>query len=99
MDTDRKTFAWAVLRWASVLLVIGLLVGCDDDDWTGHVYPDKDHLLDDQYVGTYPSLSECRGAALAVISLLPDPTRADWECGLNCEPWAGGVLACEKTLR
>ena len=86
-----------------ILPVVGLLVialgGCGEDEWDGHVYPDKTDLLKSEYLGRYPSLAECRAAALAKISLLPIPARADYECGLNCKPSGYGVLVCEKTLR
>ena len=86
-----------------ICLSVGLLVialgGCGEDEWDGHVYPDKTNLLKSEYLGRYPSLAECRAAALAKISLLPIPARADYECGLNCKPSGYGVLVCEKTLR
>jgi hypothetical protein len=78
---------------------MALLSGCGEDEWSGHIYPDKNNLTEYEYLGIYPSLAECRAGALAKISLLPDPTQADYECGLNCEPSDYGVLVCEKTLR
>ena len=85
----------------SVCILVGataLLSGCGEDEWDGYIYPDKDDLFVYEYLGRYPSLAECRAGALAKISLLPDPARADWECGLNCEPGLG-ALVCERTLR
>jgi hypothetical protein len=83
----------------AVSLLLIALGGCGEDEWDGHVYPDKSNLLKSEYLGRYPNLAECRAAALAKISLLPIPARADYECDLNCKPHSTGLSVCEKTLR
>ena len=99
MNPDVETVTRQALRWAQALLAISLVAGCGEDEWAGYVYPNKDDLTRHEYIGVYPSLFDCRDAALAKISLLPNRTRADYECGLNCEPAGSGVSVCEKTLR
>lgn len=75
-----------------------LLGGCEEE-WDGHVYPDKSDLTHSEYIGRFQSLEECRDAALSRINRLPRPGRGDYECGLNCEPGIGGILVCEETMR
>ncbi len=66
---------------AILIGIVGVtLAGCGDE-WDGHVYPDKTDLTQSEYIGRFSSLKECRSGALARISLLHDPQRADYECG------------------
>jgi hypothetical protein len=71
------------------------------EEWRGFVYPDRFALTIHQQVGAYASLDQCRSAAQAVIRALPDPSRANYECGLNCRPQkrTDAPLICERTER
>ena len=71
------------------------------EEWRGFVYPDRNALTIHRFVGAYTSLEQCRSAAQAVIRALPDPSRADYECGLNCRSQAGVgfPMICDKTER
>ena len=73
---------------------------CSADVWTGSVYRDRLNLSADTPIGEYPSLPECRGAALAFIEAR-GWDNADYECGLNCRPFEEGIetLVCEVTQR
>ncbi len=100
MTPDLDIYPLIQRLFAVVVVIVAtvLLIGCGEE-WDGHVYPDKADLTQSEYVGRYPSLQECRAAALAKISLLRNPHGADYECGLNCKSSGYGVLICEKTLR
>ena len=86
-----------------VAVVVGLsyLFGCwEDDKWTGSVYPNKHNLTVHRKVpGEYSTLEACRAVALEMIR--DNGWRnADYECGLNCEPFGSGLInICEETLR
>lgn len=80
-------------------LLAGLLTGCFGEEWSGVVYPNKDDLTEQRYIGVFGSLEECRSAALAAIQAGALGAKADYECGLNCdgglEP--GSPMICEQT--
>lgn len=77
------------------------LVGCFEKDvWAGFVYPDKSNLSKYRVVGNFPTLDECRRAAVGLIRQ-ESWSRADFECGLNCKASRGadGPLVCKQTSR
>ena len=81
------------------LLIVLALAACSADVWTGFVYPDRTNLLVDIPIGGYPSLLECRDAALDLIEARRWDN-ADYECGLNCRPGPSfELLVCEVTRR
>ena len=79
-----------------MILILGTLTGCFQEEWSGSVYPNKNNLMNHRAVGTYTSLKQCRDAAYSLISS-SNWKNADYECGLNCR---GSIpMICEKTVR
>jgi hypothetical protein len=84
----------------ALVLTLG---GCDAIEeffgsWDGYVYLDRSDLTQHIHVGRHKTLEECRIAARRVIFQRSDPSRADYECGLNCKP-RGGINVCSRTER
>jgi len=80
-----------------------LLTGCGEA-WLGFVYPNKNNLSKYIYIGNYETLEQCRMSARWNINNLELTDKADYECGLNCEPLIKGrgldsTRVCEKTER
>ena len=83
----------------AIAVVLGLyfLFFAGEDRWSGYVYPDANNLSVHRSIGDYPTLEECRAAALGTIRA-GGWQNADYECGLNCEPHSHmGINVCEKT--
>ncbi len=71
-----------------------------EDEWRGFVYPDWSTVTIYRHVGAYTSLERCRSAAQAVIRTLPEPSRADYECGLDCRGQGDDApMICRRTER
>lgn len=90
-----------ILKTSAVALAALALLGCEQREWQGWVYPDKNNLPDDIPIGTYGSLEECRASAQNILKRLGDAdlTHGDYECGYQCKPASGGLNICEKTER
>ena len=92
-------------RWfafATVLLLAAPAWADWQDQWLAFVYPNKDDLTTHEMYGPYDSLEKCRDISLAVIYDRSLQEHADYECGLNCEPWGsdgGFPMRCETTSR
>jgi hypothetical protein len=67
--------------------------------WQAIVYPNKNDLTEDIRLGELESLEQCRAAIRDYLQARDLQERADWECGLNCKPFASDMLMCEETLR
>ena len=85
---------------AAVLGLIYWLWFGGDDVWSGYVYPDASDLMVDRFAGEFSTLEDCRQAALGMIES-NGWYNADYECGLNCEPFSPGsdLYVCEETSR
>ncbi len=88
----------------AIILALGLwyFFVLEQDQWLAFVYSNKDDLTTHEMYGPYDSLEKCRDAALAVIYDRSLQEHADYECGLNCEPWGsdgGFPMMCEVTSR
>ena len=77
-----------------------LLTGCDDTpgQWSAIVYADAQ---DSQHYLTtrgFKSLGMCRQAAREGIAALPDPSKAAYRCGFQCEvdPAHPGLNHCKS---
>lgn len=103
-----KTYSRMLGAGVAILSALSLS-GCDklgaQDQWQGWVYPDKDALVVSIPMGKFESLEQCRSSAETAIRYLEERTlagktvKADYECGLNCEPMSGGLNMCAQTLR
>ena len=73
----------------SVLLLLPLLLaGCNGDapgQWSAIVYRDAHDRSDYETTRGFQSLSMCRRAAREAIAALPEPGKAGFECGFQCE--------------
>ena len=77
-----------------------LLAGCGGDIWDGYVYPNKNDLSSHVAIGQFHTLEACRASAVGTLSLAThgNPSRGDYECGLNCKP-KDGFNVCEETTQ
>lgn len=108
VETRNKTYGRELGVSVTILSAL-LLSGCDklgnQDQWQGWVYPDKNALVVSIPMGKFESLEQCRSSAQTAIRYLEERTlagktvKADYECGLNCEPMSGGLNMCTQTLR
>jgi hypothetical protein len=80
------------------VLILGTLIGCSKEEWSGFVYPNKNDLTDHRSIGTFTSLEQCRDVAVSLMSS-SNWHNGDYECGLNCKNSSYGVLVCDQTLR
>lgn len=88
------------MRAICVMLLSIFLISCGGEKWEGFVYPNKNDLTADKYIGTYGSLESCRAAAWEMLSKISSMEAGDYECGLNCKPSDfGDIKVCEKTER
>lgn len=98
LEAQWELMGAVTLGACTAVLVWGV---AQEDEWRGFVYPDHHALAKHHYVGAYTSLDQCRTAAQAVISVLPQPSVADYECGLNCRAQARSddPTICARTER
>lgn len=83
-----------------VAVILLALLGCGGaDEWNGVAYPDGSDLLNHHELGAYPSLEQCREAALSYLEEIGSADSGDYECGRNCEAKGYGVMICEETRR
>ena len=83
----------------AVIVAIYFVWFAEDDVWSAYVYPNANDLMVDHFAGEFSTLENCRDAAKTMIEI-NGWTNADYECGLNCEPWEGtSINVCEETLR
>ena len=103
---------WALLLAREIILItLGIMllywIGSEiqisspfkKDEWEGFVYPDANDLLIHQNLGVFPSLTECRYAALYRLAELNASETGTYECGLNCrfeDGWET-LKICEET--
>ena len=87
-------------RFLAVLSSALTLIGCTNDTWDCHIYPDRNDLRKFRYVGRFDSLQACRAGALSELERLHRLDAGDYECGKNCkgDPLAGD-LVCEETMK
>jgi hypothetical protein len=78
------------------LIAICCLYGCKKETWSGFYYPDKSDLTIDESLGVFPTLDQCREAALSRIEATQN-NNATYECGLNCNKSRGKPYFCDKT--
>ena len=80
-----------------------LLAGCDIfERWDGLVYPVKANRQNSIDIGTYNSLEECRGAAIAKLKQLQIHKEiGGYMCGKNCLVQSGFTNArmCSQTAQ
>lgn len=81
-------------------VILFTLIGCSEDRWDGHVYPNRSNLPDSRHIEVFRSLEDCRDAAFAELEYLNSLQYGDYECGKNCRTDSryGGILICEDTL-
>jgi hypothetical protein len=88
------------MRTSFVITTLLMLVGCDDTpgQWSAIVYADGHDRSHYQTTRGFKSLAMCRRAASESIAALPDPQKADYRCGFQCEPdpAAPGRNACQE---
>ena len=82
------------------LLTLLMLAGCNGDmpgEWSAIVYADASDLSDYQTTRGFQSLGMCRRAAQESIAALPQPKKASYRCGFQCQPDPGapGRGACQ----
>lgn len=70
-----------------------------EEIWLGTVYADAGNLVAFEHVGEFASLAACLDGVYTKLNTFNDPSAADFECGLNCEPYLEGsdLLICEET--
>lgn len=89
-------------RSITAVIVLALVMsGWFSEEWEGFVYPNKNNLSEDIYLGAYKSLEECRASAISSLKKISSASAGDYECGLNCESESdmGDIKVCEKTER
>ena len=88
-----------------ILAAVALLAlaGCDDTpgEWAAIVYPDAGDRSKYNTTYRFETLSMCRQAAKESIASLPEPAKADYRCGFQCEPApdAPGRPVCKSSQR
>jgi hypothetical protein len=94
-----STFSPMRLAWLATALL--MLVACDSrpDQWDAFIYPDFERSDRLERINGFKTFELCRGAALDRISELPDPSKAQFECGYRCgiQPGSGGLNICKET--
>jgi hypothetical protein len=89
-----------ILAAAALLLTLS---GCDDTpgEWAAIVYPDAGDRSKYKTTYRFETLSMCRQAAKESIAALPEPAKADYRCGFQCEPDpdAPGRPVCKSSER
>jgi hypothetical protein len=83
------------------LAALLLLAGCNGDapgQWSAIVYPDGKDLSHYMTTRGFQSFGMCKQAAEESIATLPDPKKADYRCGFQCEvdPAAPGRNVCKS---
>ena len=89
------------------LIFIAIVVGglwwyfsAEDERWTATVYRNYEVLGRGQDVGVFPSLHECRDAALGTLRAM-GWTKGTYECGLNCRSVVAAsgdsLLLCDES--
>ncbi len=84
------------------ILAVFFLTGCiggdsSEQNWTALIYPDKSNTKRSKKHGIYPTLDECKKAAVSELTKLDLLTRGDYQCGLNCNHHEGmKVDICEQ---
>src|SRR3546814_2162975 len=71
-----------IFGWA---LVAAVLWFNEPDLWDGIVYPDRNNLLADRFVGQFDTWNACRLASLDMLEQLNAVDTGDYECGLRSE--------------
>jgi hypothetical protein len=94
----------AVIRRAAALPLLCLLAGCNGDapgQWAAIVWPDGGDRSHFATTYRFQSAAACRQAAAESIAALPDPRKADYRCGYQCEPdpRAPGHPLCKSTTK
>jgi hypothetical protein len=86
-----------------VAILALLLAGCDDapGQWSSIVYPDARDRSNYQTTHRFKSLGMCRQASEETIAALPDPKKAGYECGFQCEsdPAQPGRNICKSMTK
>ena len=86
---------------AFIALAALLTAACSSPRWRASVYPSGTSLGGVRDLGEFPTLDECRVAALQYLSDIGASDRGDYECGKNCRAdttVAGTTLyICEET--
>jgi hypothetical protein len=98
----RTVFNRAVLAVvAAVVAGVALHVRSDAGRWTAFVFPPPSSgfqaLSQSSSIGRYPTLNECKSAAVARLKAIhADPGPDNYMCGFQCSPRrdAKGLLAC-----
>ena len=82
------------------VIFAGLLFGCDSRprQWDAFIYPDFEGAHDYETIRGFKSFELCRDAAQNRIQQLPEPSRAQYECGYKCEYRPGmDINICKET--
>lgn len=75
------------------------LLGCGgEEEWNGVAYPDGSDLLNHHELGVYPSLEQCREAALTYLEEIGSADSGDYECGRNAS-WITAAAAPDAPSR
>lgn len=90
---------FSILFCFIVMLLFGISGCSSSDNWRGYIYPDKDHLTEDVFIGEFDSLESCRARALSELEKINALDSGDYECGLNCRKDDYGLEVCKETLR
>ena len=77
-----------------------LLAGCDDrpKEWTAWIYPNAPDLMVSERIEGFTTFESCQQAAINRMRQLPNPDRADYECGYRCryDP-KSDISICKET--
>lgn len=78
-------------------LVMLVMAGCDSDQWSGAVYPDRKNILMQKSAGEFNSLEECKAGAMAQLETLGSLEIGYYVCGKNCNN--AFEMDCEEKFR
>ncbi len=99
---NKRIFGGVVMLLRGILLLIlGLLYGCEQPTWDGFVYPNRDNLFDYSNIGEFKSLEECRKASKADLKRINAVEVGLYQCGKDCISSSGlhTVAACKEITR
>ena len=86
------------IRSVLILLLLACLSpSCSAPKWHASVYLDRSLAPTVRDLGDFPTLEDCRRAAITYLSDLGALGRGDYECGKNC--WSDTTVGDTKLYR
>jgi len=94
-------FMGILVRLTVILFIFSPLQGCNQNNWTGFVYLDKENPEMFKKTEIFKTYDNCRSAAWTLLLEANAVDKGYIECGMNCEVnlVATTGYSCEKIVR